>query len=399
MNLLQPAYLWALAAMAVPLAIHLLSRKEGRVIRIGSLRHIRETPTRQFRSIRLNEYLLLALRMITLALLVLFLAGWYMTDLNDRDKWLVIEPGLENRSELIPLFDSLESSGYAQVWLLPGFPARAERVRPVELDYAARLNELQTLPVAEAVVVATNRVGGFRGPKESLPENVRWIDVPPSSSEVPVRRVQKAADSVDVRMGFFKPDRTSFRSYVSAGKDGRVPDTVKVVLVSEPEFEADKNALQAIFTVIRRRSVDELSVEVIPANKTGAAEADFLFWLSQEPIPYTDAVTFYFEDRAGGPEIEPMPSGRYRITGRLNSETVLSQNIAVRLMEIVMADPASKARADSLDARVFPMKATFTESAQLPVLPAGNRASTWYLFAALLFVFLLERFVAYRRNQ
>ena len=40
---------------AVPVAIHLLSRKEGKVIKVGSLRHLRETTTRQFRSLKPNE--------------------------------------------------------------------------------------------------------------------------------------------------------------------------------------------------------------------------------------------------------------------------------------------------------------------------------------------------------
>ena len=62
MQFAQPIFLWALAGLSVPIAIHLLSKKEGKVIRLGSLRHVREKSTQQFKSIRLNEWLLLALR-------------------------------------------------------------------------------------------------------------------------------------------------------------------------------------------------------------------------------------------------------------------------------------------------------------------------------------------------
>jgi len=73
MQFKQPILLWALAGLIVPLAIHLLSRKEGQVIRLGSLRHLRETSTQQFRGIKLNEILLLALRSLLVILFVLLI--------------------------------------------------------------------------------------------------------------------------------------------------------------------------------------------------------------------------------------------------------------------------------------------------------------------------------------
>ena len=77
MMLTQSAWLWGLVALALPVAIHLLSRKEGRVVPLGSLRHLRETTSQQFRGIKLNEYLLLALRILLLILFVLLLAGLF----------------------------------------------------------------------------------------------------------------------------------------------------------------------------------------------------------------------------------------------------------------------------------------------------------------------------------
>lgn len=49
MQLTQSVWLWGLMALALPIAIHLLSRKEGRVVPVGSLRHLRETTSQQFR--------------------------------------------------------------------------------------------------------------------------------------------------------------------------------------------------------------------------------------------------------------------------------------------------------------------------------------------------------------
>ncbi|MBP9924506.1 MAG: BatA domain-containing protein, partial [Cyclobacteriaceae bacterium] len=70
----QPIFLWALTALAIPIGIHLLSRKEGKVVKMGSLRHLRETSTQQFKGIKLNELLLLALRCLLIILFVGLLA-------------------------------------------------------------------------------------------------------------------------------------------------------------------------------------------------------------------------------------------------------------------------------------------------------------------------------------
>ncbi len=402
MNLLNPAYWWALAALAVPLAIHLLSRKEGKVIRIGSLRHIRETPTRQFRSLRLNEYLLLILRMVLLALLTLFLAGWYLPSLKDHDKWLVVEPVLERRSELVPLFDSLESSGYQSVWLAPGFPLRTEQSLTIAPDYGARLEELQKMPIEEAVIVSTNRLAGYHGPKAQLPSNVKWIDVPPAEGEVAVSRIQWSPDSVLVCSGKFEMNRTAFVSNISLGKHGRTRDTVRIVLASSSEFEADKNALHAVLTVLRRQAVDVLKVNEVPAERAGDLNPDFLFWLSNEPVPATMAAVFYVDELASGRLVEQISANRYCITGRLNSEVVISRNLAVHLMSILSADSRAQAVADSADARVFPMRAALSAAGKVTntsLVEKGNDTSTRYLLAAILCIFLLERFVANRRNQ
>lgn len=197
MSLLQPWYLWALPGLVIPLAIHLLSRKEGRLIRMGSLRHIRETSSRQFKSIRLNEYVLLALRSIVVILMVLLMSGWYLNDLKDSRKWLILEHGLESDSRVSALCDSLRRSGYEERYLLPGFPALDEKQeKPTQPDYSARLEELQREVVDMVVVIATNRVRGFTGERIALSPEVRWISLTPAPQKFVVAQVLTGGDSL-----------------------------------------------------------------------------------------------------------------------------------------------------------------------------------------------------------
>ena len=69
MALANSFWLWGLSALSVPLIIHLLSRREGKVIRMGSLRYLQDSNTQQFKSLRLNEIILFILRCLLIIIL------------------------------------------------------------------------------------------------------------------------------------------------------------------------------------------------------------------------------------------------------------------------------------------------------------------------------------------
>src|SRR5688572_23470231 len=112
MQLLNPIWLLGLLGLSIPVAIHLLSRKEGRIIKIGSIRHLDDTATRQFKSIRLNEYLLLLLTCILITLLDYQRNELIYTRPRKKEKSLLIDKGLETEKEFSGVIDSLRKSGY-----------------------------------------------------------------------------------------------------------------------------------------------------------------------------------------------------------------------------------------------------------------------------------------------
>lgn len=400
MNFLQPAYLWALSALAVPLAIHLLSRKEGKVLRMGSLRHVRETPTRQFKSIRLNEYLLLALRMIILGLLAFLLAGWYLDNLKDHSKWLVVEPGVETRSDLKSLYDSLSESGFERRSLQPGFPETTVG-EPLPNDYSSRIEELARLPVEEVVVVATNRLAGFRGPLVSLPENVTWFVVDSSPAETELDKVLMDNKKVYTRTGAFRSAGTTYKTVRTTGNEGRVRDTVSVVVAFDSEFETDKSIINAVLTAVKNEAADVIVISTVKAADVVNPSADWLIWLSETLPPATTANLIYIDESVGPSILERAAPNRYRLTERLNSEVATSRNLAVHLMNLLLQNPSISTMAASLDRRVLPVQSAFLkgEAVKTATVVQGNRRSTEYLLAALFFFLVLERFIAYRNKQ
>lgn len=74
MNFVHISILAGLGAMAIPLALHLLGRREPQLIDFPALRFVRETQLEDSRSWRLRHMLLLFLRLLLLAILVVALA-------------------------------------------------------------------------------------------------------------------------------------------------------------------------------------------------------------------------------------------------------------------------------------------------------------------------------------
>ena len=75
MFFLNPSFLWALLGLSVPVAIHLWSKKEGKTIKVGSLKFLQESDSQKSSSIKLNEFWLLLLRMLLITILVFILAA------------------------------------------------------------------------------------------------------------------------------------------------------------------------------------------------------------------------------------------------------------------------------------------------------------------------------------
>lgn len=80
MSFLYPLFLVGLAAVAIPIALHLFRRKTDVVVDFPAVRFLRKLPVEQQRRRRVREWVLLALRVSALALLALAFARPYFAD-------------------------------------------------------------------------------------------------------------------------------------------------------------------------------------------------------------------------------------------------------------------------------------------------------------------------------
>jgi hypothetical protein len=109
MNFLAPAFLAGLAAIAVPVIIHLIHRERRVVVEFPSLMFLQRIPYRSVRRQKLRHILLLVLRCIAIALLVSAFARPFF----ERRHPVVATTGAR---EVVVLLDRSASMGYADRW-------------------------------------------------------------------------------------------------------------------------------------------------------------------------------------------------------------------------------------------------------------------------------------------
>lgn len=96
MNFVQNSFLIAAAAVAIPLIVHLLSRRQVRTVELGTMRFLQEVVEDGSQRRRLRRWLLLAVRTLVMLLLALLFARPYLTELvtgrvGDRTRIILID--------------------------------------------------------------------------------------------------------------------------------------------------------------------------------------------------------------------------------------------------------------------------------------------------------------------
>ncbi|MGO1000269.1 BatA domain-containing protein [Lysobacter sp. CA196] len=224
LSLLLPAALAALTALVLPLLIHLARRSEQRPTDFAALRWLRQRPKPRHR-IRFDEWPLLLLRLLLLALLALWLARPVLFGAESARPWIVVAPGVDAQAART----QAAASDARLHWLALGFPGldAAEPVTPVPLS--SLLRELDaSLPAAAALTVfVPERMGGADGQRPQLSRPVEWRVVPGATpTAAPIH--DTAAPSPAIR---YAADRAAalpyLRAAIAAWRDPATPASPK----------------------------------------------------------------------------------------------------------------------------------------------------------------------------
>src|SRR6266699_1879123 len=111
MSFLAPLFFAGLAAIAVPVLIHLIQKERKEVIRFPSLMFVRKIPYQSVQRRKIHNWLLLLLRAAAMALIVLAFARPFFT--TDPTK---VSASATGAREVVILLDHSASMGYGDHW-------------------------------------------------------------------------------------------------------------------------------------------------------------------------------------------------------------------------------------------------------------------------------------------
>src|SRR5688500_2374323 len=110
MSFIAPLFFAALAALAIPVLIHLIQREKKQIIRFPSLMFVQKVPYRSVQRRRIHNWLLLCVRLAALTLIVLAFARPFFFRDNQA------AGGGQGAREVVILLDQSYSIGYGDRW-------------------------------------------------------------------------------------------------------------------------------------------------------------------------------------------------------------------------------------------------------------------------------------------
>lgn len=196
---LVPGMLALLAALGIPLLIHLRRRDEARRIAFAALRWLRPAERRQ-RRLRFRELPLLLLRLALLTMFALLLGAPQWRGARSEPARVAVIPGADWQGLRARWPDARWH------WLAPGWPA-LDSAPPAQVASASLLRQLdrELPPGVPLHVLAPVEVGGLDGAAIVLSRPVDWLITDgrsasePTGTDAPPRRIAIRADAAHAR--------------------------------------------------------------------------------------------------------------------------------------------------------------------------------------------------------
>lgn len=379
--LLLPAALAALAALIVPLLIHLARRSEQRPTDFAALRWLRQKPKPRHR-LRFDEWPLLWLRLLLLALLALWLARPVLFDSADTTPWVAVLPGVD-AAQVKARVGKAEARLH---WLAPGFPELEQTPPTGALPFASLLRQLDAeLPAKVALsVFVPEQLQGADAMRPQLSRAVQWQAMPgamPASKPAPA-----TTPVLTVR---YAPDRAGAVRYLRAAAIAWQPTTSTTTNFSSAPVGQSLLADARILVLLAPGPPPAGIVDWI--NKGGTALLD-----AQAEFKFPATSTVYWRDVAGAPLVEGAALGQGRVLRFTRPFTpaampqLLEPDFPRQLRDVLQANALAPSRVMARDYLPITGGASYSQ-------PPRDLRPWLALLIALLLV--AERWLATRRSR
>lgn len=328
LQFLQPIYWMAFAGLLVPILIHLWNRSAGQHIKVGSIEFFEVAEEKRLHRLKLTDWWRLFLRLLLLSCFVLLLmAPHWQTEKKQIPgrKWALVDHAYLDYPILPSLTDSLQRSGYEIRHFSNGFPP-VENTTPTPaqgINYWSLLQTIPNLPVPvdSLFILAHPASSKFAGPRPALDVPIQWKGLPLQVPHYFLAKAWRHAEDIILLIGKSDSEGTTFHKHSTAFP--KQPDVLEIEgfpKISIDRISNDKQwgvkfqersnpaipvqdsfGIEATVWYSPGFAVDKAYVEAglravgkyleIPATSNsypvgeGASSGDWLFWLSESPVP------------------------------------------------------------------------------------------------------------------
>lgn len=374
--LLLPAALAALAALLLPLLIHLARRSEQRPTPFAALRWLRQKPKPRHR-IRFDEWPLLILRLLLLILLAVLLARPVLSGSASQAPWVAVVPGVDLQQARA----AAAPADARRHWLAPGFPALDTSAPASSASVTSLLRELDaSLPEGVALtVLVPAQLDGADGQRPVLSRGVDWRVLPGAMPAVQAP-ARPAPPALSIR---YAPQREPSLRYLRAAHAAWQTGAAVTAL----DQAAHTQALPATTKPL---------VWLVPGPLPAAVDD----WIRRGGVALIDAeatltnvspMVTYWRDDTGTPVVEGAVHGQGKVMRFTHALTPRA------LPALLDADFPQHLRALFEEPAVEPRRVLATQHAPAtdgPVFAQSPRDLQPWLVLLIALLFVLERWLA-----
>lgn len=430
MEFVNATYLWGLLGLLVPIAIHLWSRKKVVTIKVGSIKLLQASEPKQTSSVKINEWWLLFLRLLTILLVVLILSEPSITSNqeNARVNYL-IEPSLIDDYRMASILDTIPETAIRV--LEKGFPSLKEYKNKPSSEtpkYWQLAQEMHTILADSIVVFSKGLLNGVNGIRPSIPTHTKWvvfeseatiektlavtqkksfIEVVSVSSDAGTLRFIKdslalATDGIEINA---KGDSIRLKSIRSADWMSLQENSpIQVAIMYNDSLIQQARYLRAAYKAISRFLNRPIQISVLK-DLIGVDSSNFntIVLFRDTSVPNSARnLLIYKPDQVANQLIAKGPTkNTFYLTRLLDSENIVSEQLPEKLLGLLGIRENLATSIQTADSRVL------TENELQPSISKEKRAIRkahvfditpwlWLLFAV---VAVVERIISKLRKQ
>ena len=346
LQLLQPAWLWGMMGILIPLAIHFWNYKPGRILKIGSVALLTASQKQYKRQIKLADLLILLLRSLLIAVLSLaFARPLWQQLINTRTQkgWVLMEKKniRETYAHFKHVTDSLLSAGFEFHNFHTGFKKENlsvvldrgnDTANDEQSSYwklIASLND--QLPSNFPIYLFTNNyLKNFSGSRPQVSLNLNWqtYQATDSLSESIAEAYTTFPDSIRIAVLHNRPTGSNYsfiglspqmqsdgfqvssaennlRVSMNKGLPVIVDTSTLWITIFTDKYEYDARYLKSAVDAIQQFSKRKIKCKLVNNIDEIPGKQDWLFWMSEQVVQPTKQTGHLFIYEKGKVQTTP----------------------------------------------------------------------------------------------